>query len=221
LDGGLQVRKVAYFFLESLPAFISESSSLKEYGFGSGQFEWTNDEVAAIRAVLKKLTAVRVFNPTDAEDLVQETLLTMITKHPGPVLEKGPLVWSLGILRKKVGNYYRKMQRYAPLDEEEPRTQQWKITASPEALIFHEELQTIVEEVLSQLPSSQRQALELMIAGFNAGEIVKELHPERYQNVINRLYRGRKRLAKELAKYGYGPNAADGLGKMKRCRSKR
>jgi hypothetical protein len=42
------------------------------------------------------------------------------------------------------------------------------------------------------------------------------LHPERYQNVINRLHRGRKALAKELAKYGYGPCAKKGLIKANR-----
>jgi RNA polymerase sigma factor (sigma-70 family) len=210
------VRKVAYYFTEYLPSYVSECSSLKEYAYGTGPFEWTDDEIAAIRAVLKKLTAIRILNANDAEDLVQETLLTMITRHPGTVLEKGPLVWCLGILRKKVGNYYRKIQRYESLGKHHHVTRQWKNTASPEARIFHKELQTIIREVLSQLPYSQRQALELMVAGFNTGEIVRELHPERYQNVINRLYRGRKRLAKELAKYGYGPNAGSALVKMKR-----
>ena len=214
------MRNVDYFFTEYLPCLIADGPALKEYELGSRHFEWTNDEFAAIRAVLKRLTAIRIINSNDAEDLVQETLLTMITKHPGEALEKGPLVWSLGILRKKVGNYYRKVQRYASLNEEDSCGRPLKNAASPEARMCHEELQTIVDEVISQLPSCQRRALELMIEGFNAGEIVKELHPERYQTVINRLYRGRKKLAKELAKYGYRPHAAAGMRKMKRCRGK-
>ena len=63
--------------------------------------------------------------------------------------------------------------------------------------------------------------MELLLAGLEPGEIVKRLHPERYQNVINRLHRGRKKLAKELAKYGYGPHAKKGLRKMKRCRTQK
>ena len=63
--------------------------------------------------------------------------------------------------------------------------------------------------------------MELLIGGLNPGEIVNQLHPERYQNVINRLHRGRKKLAQELAKYGYGPEAKTGFRKMKRCRSKK
>jgi DNA-directed RNA polymerase specialized sigma24 family protein len=148
----------------------------------------------------------------------------MLTKYPVGELEKGLLVWSMGILRKKVGNYYRKAQRFASFSEQESCTQQaireFMATASPEAKLFYEELQRIITETLAQLPSPQRQALELLIAGLDSGEIVKQLHPEPYQNVINRIYRGRQKLAKELAKYGYGPNAKSGMLNMKRCRKK-
>jgi len=30
------------------------------------------------------------------------------------------------------------------------------------------------------------------------------IHFEKYQNVINKIYRGRHKLARELARYGYG-----------------
>ena len=215
------MRKVAYLLEDCLLAFVSEKSSLKEYGFDQEQPAWTDDEITAIRTALKKLTAIRIFDSNDAEDLVQETLLTMISKQPAKVLEKGPLVWSLGILRKKVGNYYRKLQRYTPIGGEDVHAQKLRITTTPESGIFHDELNRIVEEVLSQFPDPQRRALELMVAGFDAGEIVKELHPESYQNVINRLYRGRKKLVQELAKYGYKPGTAAEVGKMKRCRGRK
>ena len=205
-----------------LPAsFISESFPFEEHRFNPEQLDWTDEEIAAIRIVLKRLTSIRISNANDAEDLVQDTLLTMISKHPGMALEKGPLAWGLGILRKKVGNYYRKTQRYASLNEQDAGVRQGIIIASPEVKVYQEELKTIVGAVLSRLPPSQRQALELMIAGFNAGEIARQLHPERYQNVINSLYRGRKKLARELAKYGYAPNTAAVIGKMKKSRGKK
>ena len=215
------MRHPAYPHLILPHSFISEGSPLEEPEFSPEHLVWTDDEIAAIRAVLKKLTAIRVFNSNDAEDIVQETLLTMVSKHPGTVLEKGPLVWGLGILRKKVGNYYRKAQRYAPLRSQDADAQSCMQVVSPEAKLFQSELQTIVEAVLSQFPLSQRKALELMMAGFNAGEIAKFLHPERYQNVINNLYRGRKKLARELAKYGYVPNAATGMAKLKLSRGRK
>ncbi len=214
-----------HFHIEYESLFVSESSPRQAYELRRGQFEWTDDEIAAIRVVLQKLTAVRILNSNDAEDLVQDTLLTMLTRYPERGLEKGLLIWSMGILRKKVGNYYRKAQRYASLSEQEncigQRIQQSMFATSPEVKVLHEELQEIVEETLAHLPPSQRQAMELLIAGLDSGEIVKQLYPERYQNVINRLYRGRKRLAKELAKYGYGPNAIAGLKRLRRCRTKK
>jgi RNA polymerase sigma factor (sigma-70 family) len=209
------VRNPAYLYLEYASSFISDGSSLEPYVLKQERFEWTDDEIEAIRAVLKKLTSIRIMNSNDVEDLVQETLLTMISKHPGAELAKGPLVWSMGILRRKLGNYYRKVQRYTPLSEHKTATRQSMPVASPEREIFHEELKAIVDALISEFPPFQRQALELLIAGLNAREITKELHPVRYQNVINRLYRGRKKLAEGLAKYGYGPDATASFRKMK------
>jgi RNA polymerase sigma factor (sigma-70 family) len=204
------------------PLSISEGSA--PYEFGSNPSLWTDDEIAAIRVVLQKLTAIRILNDTDAEDLVQDTLLTMITKRPGPELEKGPLIWSMGILRNKVGNYYRKVQRYVslgPLESQAQPQQALSMPAvSPETAVFHEELQQIVDDTMAQLPLSQRLPMELLLAGLNTGEIVQQLYPERYQNVINRLHRGRKKMARELAKYGYGPDARGRMHSLKRCRIK-
>jgi RNA polymerase sigma factor (sigma-70 family) len=210
----------ASFHIEYRTFIVSENSSLQDYEHRRKKYEWTDDEITTIRNVLRRLTAVRIMNPNDAEDLVQDTLLTMIMKHPGCELKKGNLVWSMGILRKKVGNYYRRTQRNASLDSQEISARQWDhpsaTAASPEWKVFHEELQQIVRQALPRLPSSQRRALELLLDGCEPGEIVRKLHPERYQNVINRLHRGRKKLAKELAKYGYGPYAKNGVRKMKR-----
>ncbi len=215
----------AYLHIGYRACWISESSALPGYKNATTEHEWTDDEIAAIRTVLQKLTAVRIMNPNDAEDLVQDTLLTMILKHPGKELQKGNLVWGMGILRKKVGNYYRRIQRNVPLATKDNRAQeripQSPISSSPETNVFHEELQNIINRTLPRLPSSQRKAMELLLAGLEPGEIVKRLHPERYQNVINRLHRGRKKLAKELAKYGYGPHARKGMRNMKRCHAKK
>ena len=214
-----------YFPGEYKTIIVSENSSPAEYEGSRKRYPWNEDEIKAIRKVLRRLTAIRIMNPNDAEDLVQDTLLTMIMKHPGHKLQKGNLVWSMGILRKKVGNYYRRTQRNTSLDSTEvdstPSDQPMGNVSSPELSIFHEELQQIVHRTLPRLPSSQRTAIELLLAGLEPAEIVRELHPERYQNVINRLHRGRKALAKELAKYGYGPYAKKGLIKANRPRRKR
>jgi DNA-directed RNA polymerase specialized sigma24 family protein len=114
-----------------------------------------------------------------------------------------------------VGNYYRKAQRCTWQQEWEVHARedlrQSALAHTPEKKIVHEELQGIVERILAQLPGTLRRAMELLIAGLDAGEIARQLHPERYQNVINHLYRGRRKFALELAKYGYGPNAKPGI----------
>ncbi len=203
---------------------IAESSCPEQYATEAEKPECVDEELAAIRRVLQRLTTTRVLNPTDAEDLVQDTLLTLITKYPAE-LEKGLLVWSLGILRKKVGNYYRRAQRFTYFSEQDASMQQSirevSLDTSPESGLFHAELDRLVEKSLEQLPLSQRKAIKMLIAGFDSGEIAEFFHPERYQNVINHIHRGRKRLAKELAKYGYGPEAKVGLHGMKRCRSRK
>jgi len=213
------------------PAYLPVDISLlvaehsPQYEFKQNPLEWTDDEIAYIRLALRRLTAIRILNETDAEDLVQDTLLTMITRYPGDRLQKSPLIWSMGILRNKVGNYWRKSQRNALLGRHAPhalqRIQTLALEHSPETKVLQRELQQIVDETMAQIPPHQRRPLELLISGLDTREIVRHLHPERYQNVINWLYRGRKKLAKELAKHGFGPDAKTGMHAMKRCRGKK
>ena len=192
----------AHFCTEYESSFVSEHPAVCQ-----NRSPWADEEIAKIRAVLQRLTAKRIVNSNDVEDLVQETLLTMITKYPESGLKKGLLIWSLGILRRKVGNYYRRAQRCGRKACAAQQPPPFGRGSSPETHVFDEELQTIVEAALEKLPSSQRRAMELLVAGLDSGEVVRRLFPERYQNVINWLYRGRRKLAQELAKHGYGPHA--------------
>ena len=215
----------AYVRLESESLFVSEGSSQEDYNAEPVRPEWKDDEIALIRTVLQRLTALRITNATDAEDLVQDTLLTLISKNPSNELQKGLLVWSMGILRNKVGNYYRRIRRGSRQRENEAYVQQSlrqsRLAVSPERRLVLEELHSIVERTLTQLPPPQRAAMELLLAGFDAGEIARKLHPERYQNVINHLFRGRRKIARELAKYGYGPNRRLKTAKGKRGKPSR
>ncbi len=170
---------------------------------------WTDEEVRSIRIVLQRLTALRIRNDDDAEDLVQETLLTATEKLPDCSLHKGLLVWCMGVLRKKVGNYYRKANRYTSLRDCEALVREHRRrgapTQSPETTLRERELFTLVDEILARFPRQERQPMELFLAGLPAWEIAQLLYPERYQNVLNRIYRGRRKLARQLARYGYAP----------------
>jgi RNA polymerase sigma factor (sigma-70 family) len=177
---------------------------------------WSNEELARIRLVLQRLTSLRIENAADAEDLVQETLLTMTQKCPENGPDKGLLIWSMGILRKKIGNYYRRPQRYVPMECAESSGRA-RISMSPEMRFLHSELARVVRKTLRALPERERRAMELFLAGLQAHEIAASLHPERYQNVINHLFRGRRKIAAQLAALGY----AVPLRKYRRRRCRR
>jgi RNA polymerase sigma factor (sigma-70 family) len=165
------------------------------------------EDLIRLRRRLYRLSTLRVVNSEDAEDLVQETLLTFSARRPEVALRKGALPWCCGVLRRKVGNYYRKADRFAPLEDASAvparAEKQGGAHFTPEAKLLYKELRAIVTRLLSRLPRLEREALELLIAGRRVGEIVDQLQPERYQNVVNRIYRGRRKLARELARYGY------------------
>lgn len=210
----------AYLHSDYPPSLIAENSCFNDRDLEPGRLNWTESEIAAIRSALKKLTSMRILNPNDVEDLVQDTLLTMLIKTPGLALEKGPMAWSLGILRKKVGNYYRRTQRQVSLEELSVPDLPGLPAASPEGMAMHAELAALIRDVLSEIPSSQRQALEMLISGHTAREITEALHPVTYQNVINRLHRGRRKLVSVLSRYGYGPDTSAGMRSMKRTGSR-
>jgi len=181
---------------------------------------WTDEEISTIRRILHELTATRILNSNDAEDIVQDTLLTMVSKRSQVVLEKGPLAWGMGILRNKVGNYYRKDRRRSIYQKTDMRVKSAlpnTKSVSPEMELRCRELQKIIDSALAKLPNTQRQAMELLIAGLNPSEIVSYLEPERYQSIINRLYRGRREIVRELARYGYGANVKIGMRRAKLC----
>ncbi len=208
-----------YSYPEGTILLIRETASLENQRARKRSANWSDTELAAIRVVLHKLTNLRTLNSNDAEDLVQDTLMTMLIKHPENELEKGLLVWSMGILRKKLGNYYRKAQRYTSLDEQGKSGQKQMLRAlpkeSPEVKLRYQELRTLVDDIITTFPPLQRQAMELLLTGLEVSEIAQQLHPVRYQNVINRLHRGRKRLIKELAKFGYDSRPIRSSGKSK------
>jgi RNA polymerase sigma factor (sigma-70 family) len=204
-----------YLAFEPDPPCIRETAPFGQRRPKLPSLAWTEEELVRIRIVLRKLTALRVENPEDAEDLVQETLLTMVKKAPEIDLEKGLLIWAMGVLRKKVGNYYRRAQRLTSLDDQKAVVCQSErclaAVASPEAHLHHAELCAMVKALLTRMPEAEREAIDLYLSGTQTSEIVSRLHPERYQNIVNRLHRGRKRLAKELRRLGYAKYRAGRL----------
>ena len=178
---------------------------------------WTNEDISHIRRELRKLSAIRIPNAADAEDIVQETLLTLIHCCPKECLEKGPIAWSMGILRNKIGNYYRRSRCRAKRETGEAEAHQelfqLETTDSPDKYLLQGELRNVIADTVERLPYAQKTAMKMLIAGLKPGEIAAKMSPERYQTVINHLHRGRKTLARELSRYGF-----NGMHEMKRGR---
>jgi RNA polymerase sigma-70 factor (ECF subfamily) len=200
-------RPIPYVSLDDLPPSLSMVRMPRLLDLGRMPAE----ELARIRTIFKRLTALRVDNPDDAEDLVQETFLTMAARSSEVDIEKSILIWGMGVLRRKVGNYYRRTQRRPgmeldALDPESPDAA-W-VGPSAESILHHAELEALLEEILADFPPRDRAVMELLVAGLPTSEIAEQLHPERYQNILNRAHRGRRRLLKALARYGYSPSGA-------------
>jgi RNA polymerase sigma factor (sigma-70 family) len=180
--------------------------------------EWPVEELERIRSIFSKLTRRRVDNPADAEDLVQETFLTMAARCPQVDIEKGLLIWGLGVLRRKVGNYYRRTQRHGAVIVESLSDEavEAQVTATAESALNHAELLRLVDDIVARFPPHEKEVVALMLEGLATSEIVEELRSQRYQTVVNRAHRGRRKLHRELAKHGYGPAFP-----MRRARSRR
>jgi len=212
-----------YFSPEYLDSFIAEHVSTYTTTNDAllrnppERHRWTNEDISHIRRKLRKLTALRVLNAADAEDIVQDTLLALIRCRPKECLEKGPLAWSMGILRNKIGNYYRRSRYRAKCETGESEAHeelfQMETTASPDGELLRGELRNVIADTVERLPGAQKTAMKMLIAGLKPGEIAVKMSPEPYQTVINHLYRGRKKLAQELTRYGF-----NGMHEMKRSR---
>ena len=179
---------------------LPQEFSLPELG------DWPPEELDRIWKVFRKLTALRIENSDDAEDIVQDAFVTMTEKCGEIELRKGLLVWGMGILRKKVGNYYRKTRRHTSLDRDSwtrDIIERAQIKPLAESALHQAELRQLVDDILQNFPLPERAVLLLMFDGLSTIEIAELFYPERYQNIVNRLHRGRKRLYKELRKYGY------------------
>lgn len=197
----------SWIFVRTKPFLVRETAA-DPYGVPCDSSRWPEDELARIRVVLRRLSSLRVANAEDAEDLVQETLLTMTARMPAIELQKGLLVWSLGILRNKVGNYYRRARRTTPVtgvDVHDGLSVGTRSMYSPESRVHHAELRALITGMLKKLSPGERKAVQLSLAGFSTCEIAARLHPESYQTVANWLHRGRKKLIRELARFGYYP----------------
>ena len=147
-------------------------------------------------------------NPSDAEDLVQETMLRAFRSfdrfEPGTNLK----AWLFRILTNAYINTYRKRQRepqkvssddveefdlYRELKNHDPQ-----FAETPESLVLDNLVDSDILEAIEQLPDQFRLAVVLSdIEGFTYAEMA-DIMDVPMGTVMSRLHRGRKALQKRL-----------------------
>ena len=145
-------------------------------------------------------------NPSDAEDLLQETYLRAFRGFAGFTEGTNLKAWLYRILTNTFINAYRKRQR-EPVTVLEDELPDWYLydrvgedgeTASAEAQVLDRIPDEDVKEALDSLPEGFRMAVWLAdVEGFAYKEIAEILDIP-IGTVMSRLHRGRKALEKRL-----------------------
>jgi RNA polymerase sigma-70 factor, ECF subfamily len=145
-------------------------------------------------------------NPTDAEDLVQETFLRAYRGFAGFEPGTNLRAWLYRILMNTFINSYRKRQR-EPQTISEDEVEDWYLYSkmvdggaepSAETSVIEALPDEDVQEALQSLPEQFRTAVLLAdVEGFSYKEIA-EIMDVPIGTVMSRLHRGRKALEKRL-----------------------
>lgn len=170
---------------------------------------WVVPELDVLARVARSITG----NPTEAEDLVQDTLLRAyraIDRFDG----RHPRAWLLTILRNAHVNRNR---RRRPTLLRDPDTTMEQLAAPPSAddpedAAVRDTFSAAVEEAFADLPPRFRRVVELVdVGGLSYAEAAAVLGVP-IGTVMSRLHRGRRRIRARLAAAGIRPpgTARDG-----------
>jgi RNA polymerase sigma-70 factor (ECF subfamily) len=159
--------------------------------------------------VLYRVAVTLTRNPTDAEDLVQDTLLRAyraIESFDGA----HPRAWMLTILRNTHINRARKRQPLLLPDGESAQRvleQTGPPSPSSEEVALSEQFEPVVVRALRELPADFRAVIELVdLQGLSYAQAADRLGIPK-GTVMSRLHRGRQRIRTSLDEAGLVPRA--------------
>ena len=224
VNAGRSKQQAAKSVLEALPVLFSQMASkelVKETAADrNARFERDAMQYAdALYGAALRYTK----NPTDAQDLVQDTYLKAFASFHQ--FEEGTNLkaWLYRVLTTTFINNYRKAQRQPQLtnDTEVEDWQLYKAAShtpdqgkSAEVSALENLPDSDIKRALLEIPEEFRMAVYLAdVEGFSYKEIA-EIAGIPSGTVMSRLHRGRKQLREKLADYarelGYGKNTEGG-----------
>jgi RNA polymerase sigma factor (sigma-70 family) len=152
----------------------------------------------------------RIWNPTmdpaeirrDAQDIVQETFLTIAEKYQHMQPKPSFFPWAFGILRNKTGDYFRKRVRERSMQEhlhglDPPSSEQ----TTDE--VIGRELHQLLVDTLTRLPVDYQTILLALLEGFLTRDILGMFKNIPRGTFDNKLHRLRARLKELLREGGY------------------
>ena len=176
----------------------------------SGDKSAANKLFSNLHARFLSIAQHRICNPQidvneierNAEDIVQETLEIVFRNYKQVEYSAGFLQYAFGVLRNKIGDYFRKKEREETM----------KITSDVDEFADYEKLENTIDAIelrelimgsLIKLSfDSQRIVLALM-EGYTSGGIIGLLGNIPRGTLDSKIYRVRKELKKILRKGGY------------------
>lgn len=135
----------------------------------------------------------RVDNLEDAEEIFQETFISVFTALPFYSARSSLLTWICGIAKHEVADYYRKRRLKTIVFSLFPSLQKFvSLALDPEGILEEKELKAKIKKVLTILAEGYAQVLRLKyIEGFSVRQIARKLG-ETEKAIESRLTRARK-----------------------------
>lgn len=159
--------------------------------------------IPALRAFARSLCR----NPTQADDLVQETLLKAWAARKSFIAGTNFKAWTFRILRNAFYSTWRKDRRLTPMDDSVYENTAQASDNAETALELAE-----VSAAIQKLPMEQREALILISAGGFIYEEVAEIAGVAVGTIKSRVSRARATLHTMLAKRTHSRQAVSAIG---------
>ncbi len=138
----------------------------------------------------------------EAEDLVQEALVTIWQRYQSATIETNFLSWSLQVLRNKIGNYFQQQQSSHRMVRQSELNQEHEIIASTTQSLEVTDLIEKIKIIVQKMDRRCRQILAALIAGKTREDIIQMFPKTPLGTIDNRIYRCRKRLKQLAAQEG-------------------